>query len=357
MERREIWQLVDARDIGGIERHIGELVGALGARGVACRAVLYQRYTPSPLLDLLRREGIPHLELDGSPRTLLAALRQHRPALLHTHGYKAGIVGRPCARLLGIPVVSSFHAGETGPWPLWFYQAIDEWTSVLASRIAVSSSIAARLPWKSTLVENFVRLPELPARAERRLRVAFVGRLSTEKGPDVFCQIAETVGPCVEWDIYGDGALRDALKGCAPPFVRFHGFVPDMNDVWPQVDLLLMPSRAEGLPMAALEALSRGIPVAASAVGGLPDLLGADAGRWLFPASDVGRAASVVDAFRYLTDRERAELRGKLRDVIRHRFSPDAVLPKVLDVYREAGWSCEASSSTNVQSSMASGAN
>ncbi|MFO1081035.1 MAG: glycosyltransferase family 4 protein [Reyranellaceae bacterium] len=356
MQDREIWQLVDAREVGGIERHVSELARALEERGKACRVVLYARHRPSPWLDLLRREGIAHLELDGTPSALLAALRQYRPALLHTHGYKAGIVGRPCARLLRLPVVSTFHAGETGPWPLWLYQAVDAWSSVLAPRIAVSSAIAARLPWRSTRVDNFVRLPGLALTGSERLRVAFVGRLSPEKGPDLFCEIARLVGAGVDWDVYGDGVMRAELERRAPSFVRFHGFAADMDEVWPRIDLLLMPSRAEGLPMAALEALARGIPVAASAVGGLPDLLADHAADWLFPVGEVGRATAIVDALQSRTERDRQPLRAALRDLIRRRFSPDAALPRLLDVYRSAGWVAEASSSTKVQSSIACGA-
>ena len=359
MTQGEIWQLADARGVGGIERHVVELVGALGAHGIASRAVVYAPYRPSEYLDLLQASGTPRLELDGNVGGLLRALGAHRPALLHTHGYKAGIIGRLCARLLRVPVVSTFHAGERAPWPVGLYQSIDAATAGLGERVSVSEAIAARLPWRSHVIGNFVA-PSREAVATLPRRVAFVGRLSPEKAPDLFCEIARRVGPGVQWDIYGDGPMRTALELVAPSFVRFHGFAADMNRVWPEIGLLLMPSLAEGLPMAALEAMARGIPVAASAVGALPDLLAPVRGDWTFPVGDIDAAVHAVEAWCALDAVPRSaaleQLRGELVDVVCRDYSPAAILPRLLSVYRAAGLQAAGSSSRMVQSSASSGA-
>lgn len=365
MRNGEIWQLADARGVGGIERHVVELVDALRAHGLASRAVVYAPYRPSEYLDLLQASATPRLELSGSASGLLRALRAHRPALLHTHGYKAGIVGRLCARLLGVPVVSTFHAGERAPFPVGLYQAVDGLTARLGQRVSVSAAIAARLPWRSSVIGNFVA-PSRDAVAVLPRRVAFVGRLSPEKAPDLFCEIARRVGAGVQWDVYGDGPMRPALERTAPPFVRFHGFAADMTRTWRDVGLLLMPSRAEGLPMAALEAMARGIPVAASAVGALPELLAPAGGAWTFGVGDIDAAVAAVETWRGLAGAPLDQLRGELVDVVCRRYSPAAVLPRLLAVYRAAGLRSSAveggvlqpagSSSRMVQSSASSGA-
>lgn len=352
---QEIWQLVDARHVGGIERHIGEMTAALCARDIAARAVLYADHPVSPWRDLLRREGTPHRVLGGSFGALWAALREERPALVHTHGYKAGILGRIAGGLAGVPVVSTFHAGERAPWPVGLYQQIDAVTSLLGQRISVSEAIAARLPWRSEVIANFVALPLLDSQRPLPRRIAFVGRLSAEKGPDLFCRIARAAGPIARWDIYGDGPMREALAAEYSDIVHFHGHSPVMEETWRQVGLLLMPSRAEGLPMAALEALARGIPVAASAVGGLPSLLGGLAGNWLFEAGDIDAAASTVRRWRDLAAPALATVRLEARRLVEERFSPSAALPAILSIYRAAGWAPGASMST-VQSSICSGA-
>lgn len=355
MDEAEIWQLVDASSVGGIERHVSELTTALCQAGLPSRAVLYAPHAPNAWLDQLRREQTPHHVLSGRVAGLLDALRRHRPRLVHTHGYKAGIVGRLAARLLRIPVVSSFHAGETGRWPVNLYQAVDAATAGLARRISVSQAIASRLPYASETIANFVSVPSVDLSQPLPRRIAFVGRLSEEKGPDLFCEIARAAGPIAAWDIYGDGPMRDALEDRYRGIVSFHGFQPQMSEVWKNVGLLMMPSRAEGLPMAALEALVRGIPVAASAVGGMPGLLKTIDQDGLFEAGDIARAVEVVTRWRRLDGPALAALRSAGRQSIQDRFSASAILPKFLAVYGLAGGVSTASSKTMVQSSICSG--
>ncbi len=355
MGEAEIWQLVDASSVGGIERHVSELTTALCQAGLAARAVLYAPHAPNAWLDQLRREQTPHHVLSGSVAGLVDALRRHRPRLVHTHGYKAGIVGRLAARLLRIPVVSSFHAGETGRWPVNLYQAVDAATSGLARRISVSQAIAKRLPYASETIANFVSVPTVDLSAPLPRRIAFVGRLSEEKGPDLFCEIARAAGPMAAWDVYGDGPMRETLEARYRGIVRFHGFQSDMTEVWKNVGLLMMPSRAEGLPMAALEALARGIPVAASAVGGMPGLLKTIDRDGLFESGDIARAVEVAQRWGDLDGPALAALRLAGRQSIQNRFSANAILPKVLAVYRLAGGASIVSSKTIVQSSICSG--
>lgn len=352
---REIWQLVDARHVGGIERHVSELIAALVVRGLAARAVLYADHAGSQWRDLLHRERTPHRVLGGSFGALRTALCEERPALVHTHGYKAGIFGRIAGRLAGVPVVSTFHAGERAPWPVGFYQQIDAVTSLLGQRISVSQAIAGRLPWRSEVIANFVALPPLETERPLPCRIAFVGRLSAEKGPDLFCRIARAAGPIARWDVYGDGPMRAPLSAEYGDIVHFHGHSSAMEETWRQVGLLLMPSRAEGLPMAALEALARGIPVAGSAVGGLPSLLRGLGGNWLFEAGNVEAAAGAVRRWHDLAPSALAAVRHDARRAVEERFSPSAALPAILSAYRAAGWAPGASSNT-VQSSICSGA-
>lgn len=351
MQHGEIWQLIDGRSVGGIERHVCELVRALTQAGRPARAVLLSSYRPHGFADLLRVEGIPSRVLDGTVMGLVGALRRHRPSLLHTHGYKAGIVGRFCARLLGIPVVSSFHAGEKARWPVGLYQQVDALSSVLARRISVSREIAERLILPSQTIDNFVSLPAVDLELALPRRVAFVGRLSHEKGPDLFCEIARACGPGLQWHVFGDGPMRRDLEQSHGEDVIFHGHAADMSAVWPRIGLLVMPSRAEGLPMAALEAMARGIPVAASDVGGLPALLKPVEPQLVFPAGNVAAARATVRRWQSLTAHERSELRHASRRRIEQRYSPAAILPKIVDVYRSAGWEPSRSSTTIVQSS------
>lgn len=183
-----IWFLIDSSGTGGAERHIATLTESLAKRGLSSEVVLYADYGKNYWIDQLTAIGATVRHLDGTFAGLLAALRRARPDLLHTHGYKAGILGRIAARLAGIPVISTFHSGEREPYPVSLYSRIDEWTSFLGERIAVSPGVAARLPFRSLQVTNYIktRAAPLPAHKQFPRCVAFVGRLSEEKRPDFF---------------------------------------------------------------------------------------------------------------------------------------------------------------------------
>ncbi len=211
-----VWQLIDARAIGGIERHVATVTMALRRRGYAAEIVLLQRYDPSPWLRQLELDAIPYRTLDGHVSGLVKAMREEPPALVHTHGYKANILGRLVARALGIPVVSSFHAGETPAFPVSLYTRIDAACSGLATRIAVSQAIADQLPQPTQVVRNFVAVPQQAPREALPQRVGFIGRLSHEKGPDLFCEMAEQGPPGIEWHVWGDGPCASNSKRAMP---------------------------------------------------------------------------------------------------------------------------------------------
>ena len=89
-----IWHLIDSRTIGGAERHIAILLLCLRRRNIAAEAVLYRGYGNNQWLSQLSADSLPFRVLGGSPRSLIQALVQKKPKLLHVHGYKAGILGR-----------------------------------------------------------------------------------------------------------------------------------------------------------------------------------------------------------------------------------------------------------------------
>jgi len=337
-----LWHLIDSRTVGGAERHIASLVRALNARGIPSQAVLYKDYGGNPWLEQLRADGIPLRVLDGSLRGLLRAIHDSRPALLHLHGYKAGILGRIAATMYRIPVVTTFHTGDRSSGRLAWYERLDEWSALVGERIAVAPTVQQRLPYSSTIVSSFAPtspepVPLLPKRA------AFVGRLSKEKRPEFFCRLAVACdGDDIEWHVYGDGPLHDELKQLYSSKIRFHGVVTDMSGVWPTLGLLVMPSQFEGLPLAGLEALSAGVPILASRVGGLPQLVLDDLTGWLFERDDFNAALALVRKWRVLSESEQARMRQACRTHIQKHFSEDEQIGRLLSVYRRAGYAASA---------------
>ena len=339
----EVWLLVDSRSFGGVESHLLALAGALRAHNIPARVVFLKDHGPHPLVPALAAAAIPYSVLAGGWRGLAGALAAAPPALLHTHGYKVGIYGRLLSRLRGFPCVSTYHAGEPGPGMVRYYNVLDRATARLAGGIvAVSAPIARRLPRRTRVIDNFVPLapPREDVGEDGAREVAFVGRLSEEKGPDLFCRLTAMLpgdAPLPPFVLYGDGPMRGELAALYPE-VRFAGQQPSMTGVWDRIGLLCMSSRHEGLPMAALEAMAHGIPVAAFAVGALPGLIESGQNGWLAPPLDLPALAGAVRAWADLDAAGRARMSAAARATIAARYTPEAVLPRLLKVYREAGW-------------------
>jgi len=331
----ETWLLLDSRGPGGIETHVAELAEGLAEAGEQPRVLFLQDHGPHPLRDRLAAARIPQEALPGGFAALARRLKAGRPRLLHTHGYKANLLGRAAARLARVRVIASFHAGERPKGRVALWEAADRWTSCLGGRIAVSAPIRARIPWGAELVPNFVALPA-GSSGPGPLSVGFVGRLSHEKGPDLFCELAARL-PQIGFEAFGDGPMRGACEMQAAGGVRFHGARPGMGDAWRGIGLLAITSRAEGMPLAALEAMAHGVPVAAFAVGALPELIRDGVDGFLAPPGDVATLAARVRHWAGLPREVRAEMGEAARDSIAARHSREAGIARMRRVYGALG--------------------
>jgi glycosyltransferase involved in cell wall biosynthesis len=121
----------------------------------------------------------------------------------------------------------------------------------------------------------------------------------------------------------GDGPLLNEIRRSAPGNVTFPGFVADRAAFFAGLDLFIMPSRSEAWGLAALEAMAYGVPVIASNIGGLQEIVGAEeTGGWLVPADDpvaLARAITVAasDSVRLHKQGQRARQRARLFSVER----------------------------------------
>ena len=163
-------------------------------------------------------------------------------------------------------------------------------------------------------------------RADRPRIIGYFGRWSEEKGPDLFVEIARTVasGTDATFVMTGDGPMREQVNCLIRQYqltdrIRTPGFVPEAASLMAEVDVVVIPSRLDGMPLVVLEAMALGKPVVASAVGSIPEVI--DAGRtgFLCQPGDITAFAAQVLALardRGLRDRIRhgcaAGLRGKL---------------------------------------------
>lgn len=338
---RKIWLLLDSRQTGGIESHVLQLAQGLAHHQLAVRVVFMTDHGEHPLKTQLEQSGIDTVTLAGSGSKLSSqsvtalwrAIRCEHPSLIHSHGYKAGILGRLFARLLNIPVISTYHAGEIPSGKLACYDWLDRHTAWLANKIfTVSPQISDRLAPPSEVMDNFIDLNKVPISYGEQ--VAFVGRLSWEKGPDLFCSLGDKL-PQTNFHVFGQGPMSRQLESKSPANIHFHGLQPQMDICWQKIGLLVMPSRAEGLPMAALEAMAHGIPVVATRVGALDQLIENNRNGWLTEPGDLNRLASHISNWQLLALAEQQKVRLCARQTIANRFSSDLAIPKLIQRYRQ----------------------
>jgi glycosyltransferase involved in cell wall biosynthesis len=285
-------------------------------------------------------------------RALAAARRAGARVVLHLHQYRLvcaiGVCythGEECTRCHGrdtLPGVrlncrdSFAEAAVYGAaLSLWQRRLVDQ-----ADAIVVPSAFArerlrelgAPLPWDRVhVVPPPVRVPAGPADRTSGSYALVVSRLAPEKGVDVAIEACRSAGlPLV---VAGDGPELDALRAAAGDGeVRFAGRVDDaeLARLRANASIALVPSRsAETFGMAAAEALAWGLPVAASRVGALPELV-EEAG--LAPAGDPAAMAGAITAV--LGDRD-AGARGRER--VRALCAPPVVARKLAPIYGGAG--------------------
>ncbi|WP_028863912.1 glycosyltransferase family 4 protein [Psychromonas aquimarina] len=331
MKKLKIWLLLDSSKAGGIESHVLQLAEGLFNHDQELAVIFLTNYGVHPIRDLLVKQGISSRTLDGSFITLYKALRRERPCLLHTHGYKAGIFGRLSAWLTKVAVISTYHAGEIGSGRLALYDLLDRLTSVFADHIfAVSPQIAKRLPGRAEVFNNFVNTAGLID--SRGKQIAFVGRVSEEKGPDYFMALADRF-PALNFHLYGDGPQLPELKKSSPANLYIHGQQENMSTVWSQIALLVMPSRYEGLPMAALEAMARGIPVLAFRVGALDKLITSGSSGWLVEPENFTDLSRHISLWNNSSEQEKTALQSAAKNSIAEDFSSKTAIPKLIASY------------------------
>lgn len=330
----QVWLIIDSFTFGGIETHLLELANGLKQHQASVKVWLIRRYDSESLLATkLRDAGIEVEYLDQTNRHylpyLLKQIKSERPALIHAHGYKASIVSKLARVMTGVRQISTYHAGETPNGMVWLYDLIDRFSAFVSCHsIAVSEKISAKLPVKSLAFNNFIDDRHLiPSKGKS---IAFVGRLSEEKGPDRIVDLAR-LNEALTFEVYGSGPMEEQLKKLAPPNVRFHGHQSDMSSVWSNIGLLIICSRYEGLPMTALEAMGRGIPVLALNVGNLSQLISHNDNGFI--TDSMTQLNDTLAKFTAFDDTQLLAMQTSAINTVKQAYSSQAVIPQLLHLY------------------------
>lgn len=372
MQGRLIWHITVGGDRGGAKTHLLTLLPRLNQERYRIKLICLN---DGPLAAEGREMG---LAVEVCPMAgvwdlsvvfrLAAAMRREKAGVIHTHGVRANFYGRIAARLAGVPrVLTTVHSLAS----LDYQTKLQNLLSALAERItapltdrfvAVSDALCQKLvqagipPHKITVIRNGIdtgayRPPDAAAVADCRLSlgiqppervVGVVGRLVPVKAYDDFLTAAALVGRAaadVKFLITGDGpgesALRDQARalGIADRVV-FAGFRRDIPLILAGLDVFVISSLSEGLPLVLLEAMAAGRPAVCTAVGGIPEVVAAGENGMLVPVHDTAGLAAKVLAI--LQDQELARSLGaRAKATVEERFSAAAQAAAMDELYRE----------------------
>jgi glycosyltransferase involved in cell wall biosynthesis len=348
-----VLRVIDRLNVGGPAIH-----AALTSRGLdprRFRTVLVHGHVEAEEADMgyllderVERVVIPSLGRELRPLADLVTLwrlyrviRRERPDVVHTHKAKAGALGRVAALLAGVPLrVHTFHGhvfrGYFGPAKTRFFVGVERGLARLTTRlVALSDGLVDELAdrYRIAAASRFTVIPlgfdlapfaaaeQHRGELRRRLGVArevklvgIVGRMVPVKDHRTFVAAAATLAaarPDVEFVFVGGGELEAdvraelAARGLT---ARAHllGWCRDLERIYPDLDVVALSSVNEGTPVTLVEAMASGVPVAATAVGGVPDVLRGGARGELAPPGDARALAAAIARALEPAARERA---------------------------------------------------
>ena len=353
-----IAEVVLSLDIGGQERLVLRMAQAFRERGHEVHVVtltgggtLRGELGPIPVHDVVRRPGF-----DASlyPR-LWRLFRSLRPDVVHTHNAVPLEYAAPAARLARVPCTVHTKHGhiDYSKSSLQLARAatrcVDHFVAVSKDTATTAERNERPRPKRLAVIENGIPLgkfaPDEAARSAIRdelgiprdaLVVGSVGRLVEEKDyPLLVRAMAPLLGERVRLVIVGEGLVRAEIEAAITPairdFVTLTGARRDVSRVLGAFDVYVSSSRAEGMPLALAEAMASRLPIVATAVGGVPDMVPPQIGV-LVPHGDPQALRTAIQ--RFIDDSgARSSMGEAARRYALDRFAEERMLDRYLELY------------------------
>lgn len=357
-----VYLITRADAVGGASIHVRDMARAMLERGHQATVLLGG---DGPVAEQLVSAGVPYVSLRCLARRvhllgdlragaeIVDALRALAPDLVSTHTAKAGWIGRAAARRLSIPALYTPHGWSIGsrmsPRMGAIYglaeKVASKWSAAIIcvceaeKRLALSKRVAAAD--QMLVVHNGVRdvARELRASpAQSPVRICSIARFAPPKDHrTLLAALAALRSQPWELDLVGTGPLEPEMRHLAGELglagrVRFHGYVADPAPVLAGAQLFVLSSRSEAFPRSVLEAQRTGLPVIASAVGGISEAVTDGVHGLLVPPANSGALAAAVE--RLLGDAQLRESMGAAaRATYERRFRLEYMVDSTAAIY------------------------
>jgi len=361
----KILHLISSQGFYGAENVVAALARDHQLSGNSVRIGVFENMHAGQnnVADEFESRGLQVIRIRCRSRLDFATVRKIREIiaiqginLVHSHGYKSDVYALLACRRLALPLLATSHLWTHQTGAVRFYEFLDGLTlRRFDAVVAVSHTIAGQLREagvpadKITVIDNGIDLtpfnsaePILKSElnAKGQLLIGAVGRLVEQKGMIYFLTAARQLlkeFPNLTFVIVGDGPDLGKLQLMAKELhiedkVRFTGARYDMANVYASLDVFALASIEEGMPMALLEAMASRLPVAATAVGAVPQIVVPGETGMLVKAGDAAEMAQAIAAL--LRDpalRERVGANGQRK--VHERFSSQVMSQNYYKLY------------------------
>ncbi len=370
--KKKILYIITKGNFGGAQRYVYDLASNLSKDQFEIAVALGEGEI---LEQKLQEKGIRVISLQNSKRDviltqdfklffeLLRLLKKEKPHIVHLNSSKVGVLGALAARLSGVKKIiftaHGFAFNEKRPWLQKLAIKFLSWLTLMLSTesIAVSEKECKQVEkWlfilgKIQLVHNGANKPEFKDRDSARKEIETI-----LKKPDLFSKYKYVVGsigeltknkahclglkafkenPEIAWVIIGEGEerfkLEQIIKEKNISNVFLAGFVPNASYLLPAFDIFLLPSIKEGLPYVILEAGLASLPIIATNVGGIPEIISEENGI-LIPKENPDAIAGAIQ--KIISDKNKSQkMAQNLNIFVEKNFSLPKMISETLYIY------------------------
>ena len=369
MKTIRLLAILEATTITGPAKNLLQFAQCARERVEVTIAVFRREGQSNLFIETAGRLAIPVHALPEAgrfDRTVIPTLRslagELKPDLIQSHAVKSHLLVRAAGLHRVAPWVA-FHHGYT--WPdlrARVYNRLDRWSLRAAKRVlTVSEPFRRELigrgvpPDRIDVVHNAIdpqwglrgKTPEASAALRAKLGIGpekrvvlIVGRLSSEKDHRTLLEAMRRLqgsAPPPHLAIVGDGPERPRIEEAIRAFglvesVTLTGMVPSAEPYYGIADVCVLSSLSEGSPNALLEAMAAGVPVVATAVGGVPEMVTHGESALLIEPRDCQAMTSAIAAL--LGDGDLArKLAGRAREIVLERHAPEARTRRLVEIY------------------------